>query len=78
MDKYEPPNGSVPVFSVGRQAALVDGFRAFFSRTQRAAVDDVAFVAMFGSATDTICMSLQDLGPAGGPFGSQNLYRSDL
>merc|ERR1712238_550372 len=62
-------SGSVPVFSVGRQAALVDSVSAFFSRTQRAAVADAAFVAMFGSATNTIRMSLQDLGPTLGPAG---------
>ncbi|OEU07264.1 hypothetical protein FRACYDRAFT_251375 [Fragilariopsis cylindrus CCMP1102] len=67
VDKYKPSSVSVPVFSVGRQAALVDGFSAFFSRDQPAAVADAAFVAMFGSATNTIRMSLQDLGPAGGP-----------
>ena len=69
VDKYKPSSVSVPVFSVGRQAALVDGFSAFFSRDQPAAVADAAFVAMFGSATNTIRMSLQDLGPAGGLLG---------
>ena len=69
VDKYEPPSGSVPVFSVGRQTALVDNVSAFFSCTQRAAVADAAFVAMFGSATNTIRMSQQDLGPTLGRAG---------
>lgn len=63
-DKYEP-QGAVPVISVGRQGAMVDGVRTFFSRTQRTP-DDEALVAMFGSATKTIRMFLQALGQAQG------------
>jgi len=63
VDKYElPKERTVPVISVGRQGAMVDGVSAFFSRTQHTPGDE-ALVAMFGSATKTIRMSLQALGP---------------
>jgi len=50
---YDAPEGAVPVISVGRQAVLVG--------TDRPADD--AFIAMIDSATKTIRMALQDLGP---------------
>ena len=59
VEKYKPPDGAVPVISVGRQAALV----------AKVYPADAALVVMLDSATTVVRMSLQDLGPVAPTFG---------
>jgi len=59
VDKYQSPDDAVPVISVGRQAALVD----------KVYPADDALVVMLDSATKSIRMSLQDLGPVSPTYG---------
>jgi hypothetical protein len=53
MARYDKPEGSVPVISMGRYGTLIP-----FKRPS-----DDAFLAMFDSAKTVIRMALQDLGP---------------